>query len=167
AEEVRNLAMRAAEAAKNTSVLIEDTVNKIREGSEAVTKTGEAFAEVSANAAKVGELVGEISAASAEQAQGIDQVNRAVAEMDKVTQQTAAHAEESASAAEEMNAQAMQMHQVAQELLTIIGGQGEGEVREALVAKGPAVRTAKVSAKVSGGKPARALPDKSGEFKDF
>ena len=85
AEEVRNLAMRAADAAKNTSALIEGTVKKIKDGSNLVTKTNEAFAEVAVSASKVGELVGEIAAASQEQAQGIDQINKAVAEMDKVT----------------------------------------------------------------------------------
>ncbi|MCU0583737.1 MAG: methyl-accepting chemotaxis protein, partial [Syntrophales bacterium] len=84
ANEVRNLAMRAAEAAKNTSVLIEGTVKKVREGSELVERTGGAFAEVSRSAAKVADLVAEIAAASSEQAQGIDQINKAVAEMDKV-----------------------------------------------------------------------------------
>jgi len=128
AAEVRNLAMRAAEAAKNTSRLIEDTVSRIRDGSEIVDKTNDAFVAVAANASKVGELVGEISAASNEQAQGIDQINRAVAEMDKVIQQTAASAEESASAAEEMNAQAVQMKQISMELLDIIGGQKANKV---------------------------------------
>ena len=122
ANEVRNLAMRAAEAAKNTSVLIEGTVKKVREGSELVERTGGAFAEVSRSAAKVADLVAEIAAASSEQAQGIDQINKAVAEMDKVTQQTAANAEESASASEEMNAQAEQMKDIASELMTLVGG---------------------------------------------
>ncbi len=122
AEEVRNLAMRAADAAKNTSGLIESTVNKIKEGSELVQTTNAAFAEVSVNAAKVGDLVSEISAASNEQSQGIDQINKAVAEMDKVTQQTAANAEESAAAAEEMNAEAQQMSQITGVLVDIIGG---------------------------------------------
>ena len=125
AEEVRNLAMRAAEAAKNTSVLIESTVIKIKDGSSLVSKTNEAFLEVAESASKVGELVGEISAASTEQAQGIDQITKAVAEMDKVTQETAAHAEESASASEEMNAQAEQMKHVTAELTNIIGGNTE------------------------------------------
>jgi methyl-accepting chemotaxis protein len=122
ANEVRNLAMRAAEAAKNTSALIEGTVKKVREGSELVERTNGAFAEVSKSAAKVADLVSEIAAASSEQAQGIDQINKAVAEMDKVTQQTAANAEESASASEEMNAQAVQMKDVAAELMAIVGG---------------------------------------------
>jgi methyl-accepting chemotaxis protein len=122
ANEVRNLAMRAAEAAKNTSVLIEGTVKKVKEGSELVERTNGAFAEVSRSAAKVADLASEIAAASSEQAQGIDQINKAVAEMDKVTQQTAANAEESASASEEMNAQAEQMKDVAAELMAIVGG---------------------------------------------
>jgi methyl-accepting chemotaxis protein len=125
ANEVRNLAMRAAEAAKNTSVLIEGTVKKVKEGSELVERTNRAFSEVSKSAAKVADLVSEIAAASSEQAQGIDQINKAVAEMDKVTQQTAANAEESASASEEMNAQATQMKDVAAELMAIVGGSDE------------------------------------------
>ncbi|MFA6412430.1 MAG: methyl-accepting chemotaxis protein [Syntrophales bacterium] len=125
AEEVRNLAMRAAEAAKNTSVLIESTVIKIKDGSNLVSKTNEAFLEVAESSSKVGELVGEISAASNEQAQGIDQITKAVSEMDKVTQETAAHAEESASASEEMSAQAEQMKHVTAELTNIIGGNTE------------------------------------------
>jgi hypothetical protein len=109
AGEVRNLAMRAAEAARNTAALIEGTVKKVKEGSELVNGTNEAFTEVATSAAKVGELVAEIAAASREQAQGIEQVNKAVAEMDKVVQQNAASAEESASASEGMHAQAERM----------------------------------------------------------
>jgi methyl-accepting chemotaxis protein len=125
ANEVRNLAMRAAEAAKNTSALIEGTVKKVKEGSELVERTNGAFAEVSKSAAKVADLVSEIAAASSEQAQGIDQINKAVTEMDKVTQQNAANAEESASASEEMNAQAEQMKEIAAELMTMVGGSHE------------------------------------------
>ncbi|MBA4367185.1 MAG: methyl-accepting chemotaxis protein [Desulfobacterium sp.] len=124
ADEVRNLAMRAADAAKNTANLIEGTVKKVSGGSELVTRTNDAFAQVAESAKKVGELVGEISAASKEQAQGIEQVNKAVTEMDKVVQQNAANAEESASASEEMNAQAMQMKATVNELITMVGGAG-------------------------------------------
>jgi methyl-accepting chemotaxis protein len=122
ANEVRNLAMRAAEAAKNTAGLIEGTVKKVKEGSELVERTNGAFSEVSKSASKVADLVSEIAAASSEQAQGIDQINKAVTEMDKVTQQNAANAEESASASEEMNAQAEQMKVIAGELHGIVGG---------------------------------------------
>ena len=122
ADEVRNLAMRAADAAKNTSGMIEGTVKKIKDGSDLVTTTNEAFTEVATSASKVGELVGEIAAASNEQAQGIEQVNKAVAEMDKVTQQNAANAEESAGASEEMRGQAEQMKGVIAELLVLVSG---------------------------------------------
>lgn len=122
ADEVRNLAMRAADAAKDTAELIEGTVKKVNEGSELVTRTNEAFTEVSTSAAKVGELVAEIAAASDEQSRGIEQVNTAVSEMDKVTQSNAANAEESASASEEMAAQAEQMKEMVGELVTLVGG---------------------------------------------
>jgi methyl-accepting chemotaxis protein len=124
AEEVRNLAMRSAEAAKGTANLIEGTVKKIKDGSDLVTATNKAFTEVATSASKVGELVSEIAAASNEQAQGIEQVNKAVTEMDKVTQQNAANAEESASASEEMSAQAEQMRGIVGELIAIVGAHG-------------------------------------------
>ena len=122
AGEVRNLAMRAAEAAKDTANLIEGTVQKVKAGSELVTKTNEAFAQVAGSASKVGELVSEISAASREQATGIEQVSKAVAEMDKVVQQNAATAEESSSASEEMKGQAERMKRYVADLVAIIGG---------------------------------------------
>jgi len=122
AEEVRSLAIRAAEAAKNTAGLIEGTVKKIMDGSDLVMRTNQIFTDVSSHTSKVNELVGEIAAASQEQSQGIDQINKAVTEMDKVAQETASSAEESASASEEMNAQAEQMKQISMALLGIIGG---------------------------------------------
>ncbi len=131
ADEVRNLAMRAADAAKNTAGLIEGTVKKVKDGSELVTRTNEAFNQVAESALKVGELVGEIAAASNEQSQGIEQVNKAVVEMDKVVQTNAANAEESASASEEMNAQAEQMKASVVELMKLVGGSGKGNDRTA------------------------------------
>ncbi len=122
ADEVRNLAMRASEAAKNTADLIEGTVKKVKDGSELVERTNEAFQQVAVSSTKVGQLVGEIAASSNEQAQGIEQINKAVTEMDKVTQQNAANAEESASASEEMNAQAEQMKGMVDELVAMVGG---------------------------------------------
>lgn len=122
ADEVRNLAMRAADAAKNTAELIQSTVKKTNDGTELVSKTNDAFAEVADSAAKVGELVGEIAAASSEQAEGIGQVNTAVNEMDRVVQQNAANSEESASASQEMSAQAEQLKTYIKELLNLING---------------------------------------------
>ena len=129
AEEVRNLAMRSAEAAKNTSDLIEGTIKSVKDGSGLVARTNEAFAEVVQSVSKANELVGEIAAASNEQSQGIDQINRAVAEMDKVIQQNAANAEESASASEELNAQAEQMKAFVGDLMALVGGNGNGTGR--------------------------------------
>ena len=126
ADEVRNLAMRASDAAKNTANLIEGSVKKIKNGSDIVTKTNDAFGKVATGAKKVGELVGEIAAASNEQSQGVQQINKAVAEMDKVVQKNAASAEESASAAEEMNAQAEQMREFVGDLVAVVGGAGNG-----------------------------------------
>lgn len=127
AAEVRNLSMRAAEAAKTTSVLIEGTVKKIKEGSGLVEKTNSEFVEVSRSAGKAADLVGEISAASSEQAQGISQISKAITEMDKVVQQNAANAEESASASEEMNAQALNMKGAIRTLGQIVGDNEDGK----------------------------------------
>ena len=130
ADEVRNLAMRSAEAAKNTSALIESSVAKIQQGADIVQRTSTAFEEVHTASGRVGELVGEIAAASQEQAQGITQVNKATTDMDQVTQNNAANAEESAAAAEEMSAQAATMQGYVDELLELVtGGGGDGKSR--------------------------------------
>lgn len=121
AEEVRNLALRAAEAAKSTSSMIDETTAKIKGGSQLVNDTNASFKNVTESSSRIAELVSEITAASNEQAQGIEQVNVAVAEMEKVTQQNAASSEESASASEELIAQAEQMKVFVGELKSLIG----------------------------------------------
>ncbi|KAF0123319.1 MAG: methyl-accepting chemotaxis protein [bacterium] len=128
AEEVRNLAMRSAEAAKNTSGLIEGTVKKIKEGSELVIKTNHEFSEVTKSTGKIGELVSEIAAASQEQAHGIGQINNAVTEMDKIIQQTAANAEESASSAGELIGQAEELRSNISNLTDVLGINGNGKM---------------------------------------
>jgi methyl-accepting chemotaxis protein len=132
ADEVRNLAMRAAEAAKTTATLIEGTVKTVKEGAELVESTGKEIDQVVSSASKMGELISEVAAASDEQATGIEQVNRAVSEMDKVVQQNAASAEESASASEEMNAQALQMRGFVGDLVVLVSGVGKDESAESL-----------------------------------
>ncbi|SDT93958.1 methyl-accepting chemotaxis protein [Desulfobacula phenolica] len=119
ADEVRNLAMRAADAAKNTALLIESTVNKINDGSDLVSTTNEAFSKVAQNTVKVGELVAEISEASKEQSEGIEQANIAIAEMDKVVQQ---NSENSAAASEETEAQISKMRSIVNELVFLVSG---------------------------------------------
>ncbi len=121
ADEVRNLAMRSAEAAKNTSELIEGTVKKIRDGVELVAKTNENFAGVSSSTIKVGELIAEIATTSNEQARDIEQINGAVAGMDKITRQNVANAEKSASVSEEMNVRVEQMKDSLDDLLRLFG----------------------------------------------
>jgi methyl-accepting chemotaxis protein len=131
AEEVRNLAMRAAEAARTTSVLIEGTISNVRTGNDLTKSTQEAFKENIEIARKVANLIDEIAAASGEQAQGITLVAKAVTEMDKVTQESAATAEETASSAQEMNAQAMQMKSSVGQLAAIVGAGETAEARPA------------------------------------
>ena len=127
ASEVRSLAMRSAEAARETTGIIGEVTSKIAESSGLVTKSLEVFRTMGESGKKTMTLIQEIHDASTEQAQGIDQINKAVAEMDKVTQQTAANAEESASASEEMNAQAEQVKEIAAELVRLIGSGGSNE----------------------------------------
>lgn len=122
AEEVRNLALRAAESAQSTAGMIEDTVQKIKQGVELVQKTNEAFGELGKYRVGVTDLIDQITVAAKEQAEGVEQVNRAVAEMDKVTQQTAATAEESASTASELNAQAEELTMASESLQAIVEG---------------------------------------------
>jgi methyl-accepting chemotaxis protein len=132
AGEVRNLAMRAAEAARNTSYLIDGTVKRIRQGSDLVVKTNEAFSEVAKGTHKVGKLVSEIAISSREQAQGLEQVNKAVDGMDKIAQRNAANAEESASTSEELSAQAVQMKDIVSALVKLVGENGKKGSRKEL-----------------------------------
>ncbi|NLL15339.1 MAG: HAMP domain-containing protein [Fibrobacter sp.] len=119
AEEVRNLAQRSAEAAKNTANMIEDSVKNADEGVRIVDEVAKSFEEITEGSAKVDNIIGEIADASKEQAQDIDQINSAVAQMDKITQQNAANSEESASAAEELSSQAEELqNMVSQFILT-------------------------------------------------
>jgi len=122
AEEVRNLAQRAGEAARNTSALIEQSVAKTGNGVSIANEMATSLGNITTSTAKVSDLVAEIAAASKEQAQGIEQVNVAVNQMDRVTQGSASNAEETASASEELNAQAESMSEVVGDLMELMGG---------------------------------------------
>lgn len=124
AEEVRNLAQRSAEAAQNTSQLIEKSQHNASNGVNVAEEVASQLASIQESARKTTTLIGEITAASKEQAQGIDQVNTAVSEMDKVVQQNAADSEESASAAEELSSQAEEMEKMVAELNELVEGEG-------------------------------------------
>ncbi len=128
AEEVRNLALRSAESAKDTSAIIAETVNRVKHGAQLVTHLKTGFETVQTGSAKIAELVMEVAAASKEQNTGVSQVNVGLSEMDKVVQQNAANAEETAAASEQMNAQSEQMHEYVMDLKTIIEGRkGDGK----------------------------------------
>ncbi|MBK6766656.1 MAG: DUF3365 domain-containing protein [bacterium] len=123
AEEVRNLAMRSAEAAKETNQLIEETLQRVNEGGIAVGEVTSSLGQVTTTVTKAQHLIREIAAASSEQAQGISQVNAAITQMDKVTQSNAAAAEESAAASEELHSQSMSMQEIVSQLNTLVQGQ--------------------------------------------
>jgi methyl-accepting chemotaxis protein len=112
AAEVRNLAQRSAEAAKEIKGLIGTSVDKVEAGTRLVAEAGSTIGEVVANAQRVADIIGEITAASGEQSSGIGQVNTAVNHLDQMTQQNAALVEEGAAAAESLKDQATRLAQV-------------------------------------------------------
>ena len=106
AGEVRNLAQRSAEAAKEIKSLITASVERVEQGSQLVDKAGTTMTEVVGAIRRVTDIMGEISAASSEQSTGVSQVGEAVTQMDQVTQQNAALVEEMAAAASSLSHQA-------------------------------------------------------------
>ncbi|MFH1059993.1 MAG: methyl-accepting chemotaxis protein [Pseudomonadota bacterium] len=141
AGEVRSLAQRAAEAARNTAQIIEGNLVNIRRGGDLVATADQAFDRVQASAAKVAELLGEISAASGEQAQGVEQLNQGLGQLDHVTQQNAAHAQETSAASQELMGQADQMKGYVGDLVQLVeggqeqAGRSSGQSRQARRAK--------------------------------
>ncbi|MDI3438247.1 methyl-accepting chemotaxis protein [Erwinia sp. V90_4] len=111
AGEVRNLAQRSAQAAKEIKGLIEDSVSRVNTGSLLVESAGETMSDIVNAVTRVTDIMGEIASASDEQSRGIDQVGTAVTEMDRVTQQNASLVEESASAAASLEEQASRLTQ--------------------------------------------------------
>ena len=125
ADEVRNLAMRAADAARNTSSLIDGTVQKVQVGAGLVDKTGGSFSAARDSVQKIAILLAEIATASREEADAIEQVNQAISHIDQATQDNAASAEQTAAAAEELSGQAESIQQRVNELLAMVGKQGQ------------------------------------------
>ncbi|PKG53007.1 MULTISPECIES: methyl-accepting chemotaxis protein [Halomonadaceae] len=106
ANEVRNLAGRSADAAKDIKKLVEDSIGQVDTGSNLVNQAGKSLEGIVHGVKRVSVLMGEIATASREQAQGIDQVNTAVSQMDSVTQQNASLVEESSAAGRSLQSQA-------------------------------------------------------------
>ncbi len=122
AEEVRNLAQRCAEAAQETSMLIEQSLSNSDAGRAKISQLVESGSRVNEAFARMKILVDEIRQSSQEQGHGIDQIGRAINKMEQVTQKSAANAEESAAAAEELNAQSDGLRELASELGHMVGG---------------------------------------------
>jgi methyl-accepting chemotaxis protein len=122
ANEVRNLAQRAAVAARDTTALIEESAGSARDGATKLDRMSSTIGQITGSVVSLKSLVEEVSEATREQAIGIDQVRQAVTQMEKVTQTTAATAEESAAASEELNALAATATRMVAELETLIGG---------------------------------------------
>lgn len=112
AGEVRSLAQRSAEAAKEIKALISTSVSNVNTGSAQVSQAGDSMQEIVSSVRRVTDLIGEISAATSEQRDGFSQVNHAVSNLDQMTQQNAALVEESSAAAVAMNEQAQRLAQV-------------------------------------------------------
>ncbi|WP_382152796.1 methyl-accepting chemotaxis protein [Hydrogenophaga sp. ANAO-22] len=114
AGEVRNLAQRSAQAAKEIKGLIGASVDKVETGSRLVADAGQTMSEIVGSVQRVSDIIGEITAAAGEQSDGIGQVNVAVTQLDQMTQQNAALVEESAAAAESLKDQARRLAGVVQ-----------------------------------------------------
>lgn len=122
AEEVRNLAQRSAEAAKNTSEMIEDSQKKADNGVSVGGEVEGSLQEINGSIADVNTLIKEVAQASNEQAKGLEQVSAALAQMDEVTQSNAASAEENSASSEELTSQAQILQTVVENLATMIYG---------------------------------------------
>jgi methyl-accepting chemotaxis protein len=114
AAEVRSLAQRSAQAAKEIKGLIGSSVDRVEAGSRLAAEAGQTMSEIVGSVQRVSDIIGEITAASGEQSDGIGQVNVAVSQLDQMTQQNAALVEESAAAAESLKDQATRLAQVVQ-----------------------------------------------------
>jgi len=121
ADEVRNLAQRSAHAARDTAGLIEASIARTDAGGQVVNQVAQSISRITASVTRVKGLVDEVSVASRRQSQGVDQVSQAIAELEKVTQTTAATAEESAAASEELTSQAVIARTIAERLEQLVG----------------------------------------------
>ncbi len=166
ATEVRSLAQRSANAAKEIKMLINDSVDKVDMGGRLVNDAGATIQKVMVSVRQVSDIMGEIAAASEEQSSGIEQINQAVVQMDEVTQQNAALVEESAAAATSLQEQAASL---ARTVSVFVLAKAEREpalaaktapVREGGLRKAPAPRK-------PAPRPARLAMANVGEWTDF
>lgn len=122
AEEVRTLAQRCASAAKDTTSLIEESLESSRSGKEKMERVADGIHTITLESGKIKELVEEMKLGGIEQTRGIHQINQAIQQMEQVTQSSAAQAEQGAAAASQLNGQADSMHNIVVRLKTMIEG---------------------------------------------
>ncbi|HEY1129749.1 MAG TPA: methyl-accepting chemotaxis protein [Roseateles sp.] len=170
AGEVRVLAQRSAEAAKEIKSLISQSVARVDAGSQLVAEAGNTMGEIVAHVRRVADLIGEIDAASGEQAKGITQVSEAVNQLDQVTQQNAALVEESAAAAESLKHQAARLAEVVDQFKLDAQAQPQPQpptaVRAAPAQRPGAPRPAQATAPLVKARSAMAGDD-TGRWEDF
>ncbi|MGM0508431.1 MAG: methyl-accepting chemotaxis protein [Fusobacteriota bacterium] len=130
AEEVRNLAARSAEAAKDTTEMIEDSVDRSSRGMKIAKNVDRALDEIQEKNENVNNIMDEISIASEEQANGIEEINTAISELEKAIQSISATSQESAASSEELNAQLENMNQIVKELEDLANGNENKEITE-------------------------------------
>jgi methyl-accepting chemotaxis protein len=122
ADEVRNLAKRCAQAASDTTTLIQKSISKSNDGRTKVDQVAAAIRTIAEDSAKVKALVNEVSVGSQEQTQGIDQVAKSLTHIERITQQSATNAAQGAAAAEELDTQASTLMRVVKHLSAMVGG---------------------------------------------
>jgi methyl-accepting chemotaxis protein len=166
AGEVRNLAQRSAEAAKEIKDLIRDSVAKVEDGSALVNESGETLREIVSAVEKVSGMIADITVASNEQSSGIEQVNTAITQMDEMTQQNAALVEEASAAGESMSEQARDMKQLLS--FFTVDGSGSTQQLEYVSHQASAPSKEKPSVKASSKQPNQGLPfNEDDEWEEF
>ncbi len=121
ADEVKNLASRSAEAAKETSAIIQTSIDLVKEGNGFASQTNEAFTDILDNVKKTYNLLAEMSQSVNEQTRNMESVTDSIKEIEDIIQQNAANSEETAASAEELSAQAISMQETVEEVAAIIG----------------------------------------------
>ena len=121
ADEVRNLAQRCAQAAKDTALLIDESIGTSHDGNRKLEDVSKAISAITQDTGEVRTLVDEVSTGSQEQARGLDQISKALSQMEQVTQKTTANAEESAAAGEQLHAQADTLRGIVDRLTQLVG----------------------------------------------
>ncbi|MBN2886373.1 MAG: MCP four helix bundle domain-containing protein [Chromatiaceae bacterium] len=175
AAEVRNLAQRSANAAKEIKTLITDSVEKVESGTTQVNEAGERMNEIVTSIKRVTDIMAEISAASEEQSAGIEQINQAITQMDDVTQQNAALVEEAAAAAESLEDQARSLANMIgvfkldqSAMSSAVAARPSAAPRRAHTPAKPAAKaTHKPAAPKKSAPPAIAPPTDDGDWEEF